>query len=166
MYAVFSISHLHQPFNEFYVKTWCDYQKLKDALKNTDRILYLADNAGETLFDRLLIEELNREVIYAVKEKPIINDALVEDAIFCGLDKVARVISCGSDAPATVLNLCSKAFLEIYEDSKLIISKGQGNYEALNGEKKLMFFLFKAKCPVVAKDINCQIGDIILKRRS
>lgn len=142
----------------------CDYREFKEALHNTKQILYLADNAGEVVFDRILIEELNREVIYVVRDKPVINDALIEDAKFCGIDKIASVVTNGSDAPGTILDLCSKDFLNLYAKAKLIISKGQGNFEGLVGRSDApIFFLFKAKCPVIANDIGCKVGDIILK---
>lgn len=141
-----------------------DYQEFKGILKNTKQILYLADNAGEVVFDRVLIEELNRDVIYVVRNKPVINDALIEDAKFCGIDKIARVISSGSDAPGTILDLCSSDFLSLYVKAKLIISKGQGNFEGLTGKSNApVFFLFKAKCPVIANDIGCKVDDIVLK---
>ena len=143
------------------------FSHFKQVLGKAGTILYLADNAGETLFDRILIEEIKRsykdkKLIYAVKDKPVINDALVEDAYKCGIDKIARVISCGSDAPGTVLSLCSKDFLKVYKQSDMIISKGQGNFEALSQQKRPIFFLFMAKCPVVSKDVGCNVGDIIL----
>ncbi len=142
----------------------CDYREFKEALHNTKQILYLADNAGEVVFDRILIEELNREVIYVVRDRPVINDALIEDAKFCGIDKIASVATNGSDAPGTILDLCSKDFLNLYAKAKLIISKGQGNFEGLVGRSDApIFFLFKAKCPVIANDIGCKVGDIILK---
>jgi len=140
-----------------------DYSDFKQALDNAESILYLGDNAGEIVFDKLLIEELGKNVIYVVRDKPIINDALVEDAYDCGVDKIAKVISSGSDAPGTVLNLCSKEFLEIYHEAPLIISKGQGNFETLSEETAPIFFLLKIKCPVIAKDIGCKVNDMILK---
>jgi len=148
-------------------KTIFDYAKFKRALILAKTILYLADNAGETVFDRILIEEIkkfdaNKRIIYAVKEKPVINDALIEDALACGIDKIAEVISSGSDAPGTVLSLCSKEFLAVYRKVDMVISKGQGNFEALSGAQRSVFFLFMAKCPVIAKDVGCKVGDIIL----
>jgi len=140
-----------------------DYAEFKSALEDVDEILYLADNAGEVVFDRILIEELNKRVIYVVRDKPIINDATIEDALFCKMDEVARVISSGRDAPGTILRYCSKGFLEYYRRAKLIIGKGQGNYETLSEEKKAIFFLLKAKCPIIAEDLGCKTGDIILK---
>jgi len=140
-----------------------NYTEFKKALRKTNEVLYIADNAGEVAFDRVLIEELNKKVIYVTRGKPIINDATVDDALFCGIDKVAKVISSGSDAPGTVLSHCSDEFLNYYNEAKLIIAKGQGNYETLSEEKKSIFFLLKAKCPVIAKDLGCKTGDMILK---
>ena len=145
-----------------------DYVKFKRILKQAKRILYLADNAGEVVFDRILIERIKsmdegKEIIYAVKEKPVINDALEQDAIACGIEKTAQVISSGSDAPGTVLSLCSNKFLSIYRRTDMIISKGQGNFEALSNAKRPVFFLFIAKCPIIAKDVGCKVGDVILR---
>ncbi|MCK4859503.1 MAG: DUF89 family protein [Candidatus Omnitrophica bacterium] len=144
-----------------------DYPGFKTALKKAKTILYLADNAGEVVFDRILIEEIKRldeekEIIYAVKEKPIINDALAEDALVCGIEKQAKIISSGSDAPGTVLSLCTKEFLKVYKKADMVISKGQGNFEALSKAKRPIFFLFMAKCPVIAQDVGCKLGDVIL----
>ncbi len=145
------------------------YQEFKEILSKVNHIIYLADNAGEVVFDRLLIEELveklEKQVIYVVRGKPIINDALIEDAIFCGINKVAKITSSGSDAPGTILKYCSSEFIELYQKAELIISKGQGNYESLSEEDKSIFFLFKAKCMVIAKDIGCNVGDMVLVGR-
>ena len=142
------------------------YKQFKKALNKVNNIIYLADNAGEVVFDRLLIEELveelGKEVIYVVKGKPIINDALIEDALFCGINKASKITSSGSDAPGTILKYCSPEFMELYQEAELIISKGQGNYESLSEEDKSIFFLFRAKCPVIAKDVGCKVGDMIL----
>ena len=148
-----------------------NYPKFKRALKKAKTILYIGDNAGETVFDRILIEEIknlckDKRIIYAVKGKPIINDALAEDAYQCGIDKVAEIVSTGLNLPGTVLSLCSQKFLKIFKDADIVISKGQGNFEALSEgirkTKKQVFFLFMAKCDVVARHVGCKLGDIIL----
>ena len=144
-----------------------NYPEFKRALRKARTVLYLGDNAGETVFDRILIEEIKnlykgKRIIYAVKEKPIINDALVEDAEKCGIGKTAEIISSGLDIPGTVLSLCSKKFLKIFKNTDMVISKGQGNFEALSYAKKPIFFLFMAKCPVVAMHVGCNVGDVIL----
>ena len=145
------------------------YKQFKEALNKVNSIIYLADNAGEVVFDRLLIEELveelRKQVVYVVRGKPIINDALIEDAIFCRINKVAKITSSGSDAPGTILKYCTPEFIELYQDAELIISKGQGNYEALSEEDKSIFFLFRAKCPVIAEDVGCNVGDMVLVGR-
>lgn len=149
-----------------------EYKKFKDTLIASNTILYLADNAGEIVFDRLLLELIhskypNKKVIFAVKEKPIINDAVLKDAYDCHIDEFAELISSGSDAPGTVLDLCNSEFMEIYKSADMIISKGQGNFEALSNTDRPIFFLFMAKCQVIADDISsriaeCQVGNVIL----
>jgi uncharacterized protein with ATP-grasp and redox domains len=132
------------------------------ALEKTESVLYLGDNAGETVFDRILIEELGKPVVYAVRESPIINDAVREDAVAAGLDGVAEIVSSGCAAPGTIPRLCSEAFRERLRSARFIISKGQGNYEGLSGENLPVYFLLKAKCRVIARDIGVEQGGIIL----
>ena len=140
------------------------YLEFCEALNKANTILFIGDNAGETVFDRLLIEKLGKPVMYAVRERPIINDAIFEDAVEAGIDKVAEIFSSGCDAPGCILSLCSDEFLELYNSAELIISKGQGNYEGLSDEHRPIFFLLKAKCSVVAADIGVPQGSILLKR--
>lgn len=140
-----------------------DYGSFKDRLDEVHEILYIGDNAGESVFDRILIEEINKPVIYIVRDAPVINDATYEDAVQAGIDKVAAILSSGTDAPGTILETCSSEFKEVYDNSKFIISKGQGNYEALSDERRPIFFLLKTKCHVIAGDIGVSEGDIVLK---
>lgn len=140
------------------------YQAFCKALNEASTILFIGDNAGETVFDRLLIEKLGKPVTYAVRERPIINDAIFEDAVEAGIDKVAEIFSSGCDAPGCILSLCSDEFLELYNSAELIISKGQGNYEGLSDEHRPIFFLLKAKCHVVAADIGVPQGSMVLKK--
>ena len=138
--------------------------KFKDDIDHSASILYLTDNAGEIVFDRLLIEQLPmHKITVAVKGSPVINDATMDDAVQAGLTKIVKVIDNGSDGPGTLLDTCSKDFLQCFQDSDLIISKGQGNYESLSSiQNKNIYFLLKAKCPVIASDIGCDIGQMIL----
>lgn len=142
----------------------CDYDEFRETLEEAKDILYLADNAGETVFDRLLIDEMRKPVRYVVRERPVINDATAEDAVLSGLDRVAEIISSGCDAPGTVLKFCSKEFLKIYTNADMIVSKGQGNYEALSQQNRPLFYLLKAKCPIIARDIGTQEGSTILMK--
>lgn len=140
-----------------------DYESFKERLGQVDEVLYLGDNAGESVFDKILIEELKKPVTYAVREIPVINDVTWDDALMAGLDEVATIISSGTNAPGTILKTCSSEFMEIYENSDMVISKGQGNYEALSEDKRPIFFLLKVKCHVIASDLDVKEGDIVLK---
>ena len=142
----------------------CDYEKFKAKLNESNEILYIGDNAGECVFDRVLIEEMKKPVTYVVRDVPIINDATYEDAVQAGIDKVATIISSGTDAPGTILETCNPEFKKVYDGAKFIISKGQGNYEALSNERGPIFFLLKVKCHIIANDIGVDKGDIVLKK--
>jgi uncharacterized protein with ATP-grasp and redox domains len=142
-----------------------DLAAFRDTISRAARILYLTDNAGEIVFDRLLIEQLPREKITAgVRGFPILNDATMSDALATGLTKVVKVIDNGSDAPGTSLKDCSPEFRNCFEEADLVIAKGQGNYETLDESKKEIFFLLKIKCPVIARDIGCDLGSLVLKK--
>jgi len=139
-------------------------EKLHDLINSSSAILYLADNAGETVFDRLLIESFSVPVTYVVKGKPILNDATIEDAIDAGLDKCSRVIDNGSDAPGTVIGSCSESFRAEFESAEVVIAKGQANYESLSNAGKHVFCLLQAKCQVIAQDIGVPLNSIVLRQ--
>lgn len=144
-----------------------DYGDFKRELNETDTILYISDNAGEIVFDRVLIEvlkKLGKKVIVAVRGEPILNDATLEDAREAGIHEVAELITTGSPYPGTFLNSVSKEFLEIYRNTKLKIAKGQGNFETLSSENGGLYFLFMVKCPVIAKELGVPTGSIILMK--
>jgi len=146
-----------------------NYLSFKNHVIDSRLILYLGDNTGEIVFDRILVEELKKigakRIIFVVREKPIINDVTKEDAEFVGMDKIVEVLSNGSDAPATILSDCASSFKMLFQKADMIIAKGQGNYESLSDEKKNIFFLLKAKCPIVADHLKVSVGDSILKER-
>ena len=140
-----------------------DFEQFSKAVENANYILYLGDNAGESVFDKLLIETIGKKTIYAVREVPVINDVIIQDAIDSGLDEVAEIISSGSPAPGTLLHKCNSEFMDLYKNADVVISKGQGNYEGLSEANRSIFFLLKAKCQVIARDLNVPVGSIILK---
>ena len=141
-----------------------DLEALRIAINEVDEILYLSDNTGETVFDRILIETMGKPVVYAVKDAPILNDATVADAQAAGLDKVATVVSCGGRYPGTLLQHCSSEFIERFRKAQLIISKGMGNYEALSAEDAPIFFLLQVKCDMVGADLAVPKGSIVVKK--
>lgn len=141
-----------------------DGAAFRETLSKAGQVLYLADNAGETVFDRLLIETLDVPVIYAVKGGPTLNDATREDALAARLDRVAEIVSTGSDAPGTILHRCSEEFRHLYDQAELIIAKGQANYETLSEEGSRVFLLLQVKCPVIARDVGVPVGSIVLRQ--
>ncbi|MCP3874100.1 MAG: DUF89 family protein [Desulfobacteraceae bacterium] len=137
---------------------------LHDAAKKAEKILWLADNAGEIVFDKLLLKKMDQDkIIYAVRGGPTQNDATIEDAEYVGLTKMVRVIDTGASIPGVLLDYCSDDFIKHYHQADLIISKGQGNFETLDHQDNRIFFLFKAKCPVVADYAGCKLNDIVIK---
>jgi len=140
-----------------------DFFEFARALSSARRVLYLGDNAGEIVFDRILIEEFrDKEVIFAVKGAPILNDATLEDAWAVGIDNVAEVISNGSPMIGTNLQTCSAEFQREFWAADLIIGKGQGNFETLDGVKAPLFFILRAKCEEVANELGVRAGDVVL----
>lgn len=128
-------------------------------LEEADSILYLGDNCGEVVFDRLLLEQLPlKKITFAVRGNPVLNDITYDDARETGIDRLVPVIDNGSDAPGTVPSLVSPQFKQRMEQADLIISKGQGNYEGLNETPGNFRFLFKAKCAVVARHCAVPVG--------
>ncbi|WP_372807382.1 DUF89 domain-containing protein [Pontiella sp.] len=128
-------------------------------------ILYLGDNCGEAVLDRLLIEQLPTEkVVYAVRGKPILNDITPVEVPQVGIDQLCRVIDNGSDAPGTLLDRCSPEFRAWFDRADMIVSKGQGNFETLQDCGREIFFLMKVKCEVVAAETGLPIGSIYFRR--
>jgi len=142
-----------------------DLPALKAALRHAHRVLYLGDNAGEIVFDKVLIEEIaatGAEVTFAVKDRPILNDVTEEDAQAVGMGEVARVISTGSGEIGVPLEDCSAAFHDEFAVAELIISKGQGNFESLDDVPAPVFFILKAKCEVTAAALDVHLGEMVL----
>jgi uncharacterized protein with ATP-grasp and redox domains len=140
-----------------------DYSLFRQELAKARSVLHLGDNAGESVFDKLLIRELKKPVIFVVRDRPVINDVTRNDAIASGIPEVAEIISSGSSAPGTILNRCSPEFLDVFNNADMVISKGQGNFEGLSDTHRPVFFMLKAKCKVIADNLGVKKGDIILK---
>ena len=143
-------------------------EKLKAEIEKAETVLYLGDNAGEIVLDKLFIETINHKNLYfAVRDKAVINDATIEDAIETGMDKVAKVISNGDNSPSTVLSRVSDEFKELYDKADVIISKGMGNLESLlhNGNKKI-YFLLMIKCEPIAELTGTKKNDFVVFQNS
>lgn len=147
---------LHQPLDRAAVA------RLKQAMDEAPHILYLGDNCGEIVFDRLLVERYREKITFAVRGGPILNDATREDAIAAGLTDLVPVIDTGDAAPGVLLEHCSATFREAFAAAPLIIAKGQGNFETLGSSPRPIIFLLKAKCQVVARDLGVDLGGLVV----
>lgn len=139
---------------------------LRDRLYTARTVLFLGDNAGETVFDRLFISRFpgNSEVFYAVKGGAVINDATTEDAIASGLQEVAKIVSNGTDIPGTMLEDTSPEFQALFAEADVVISKGQGNFETLNDAEREVFFLLQIKCASLARRNGFCQGDWVVAK--
>ena len=146
----------------------CDYDDFLKDIKNSKLILYIADNTGEHIYDKLLLEVLtktykDKEFVYVTRGKPIINDVTILEAKKAVIDKVCKVVSSGVDTPGLDLSRALKKFLKLFKKSDMVIAKGMGNYETMYGViDKKAYFLFKVKCNVVARSLKKEVGDIML----
>ena len=139
-------------------------KELREKIKEAKKILYLGDNAGEIVFDKLFIEiMMHHDVTYVVKGGPVLNDATIEDAIAVGMDLSADIISNGFDAPSTILSNSSQEFVNKFNEADLIISKGQGNFEGLAGyHDPRVFYLLMAKCDVISEILKVKKGSFVV----
>ncbi len=146
-----------------------DADKAYELAQKAGKVLYLADNAGEIVFDTLLVEQLKNmglHVTFAVKSAPVINDATMEDVAFTGMDKLAdEVITTGADAVGLQLKLVSSEFMKVYDQAKLVFAKGMGYAETLTEYqlKKPHFLMFRTKCQPVANYFCAPRGKNIAK---
>lgn len=134
-----------------------DYEQLRADFTKATKILFITDNAGEIVLDKLLIELLvqkGKKVIVVAKEKPILNDATVNDAKYVGLDKISKVIGIGEGHVGTPYPSGNLIFDKAISTADVVISKGQANFETLFDIKRSIYFFFVVKCAAVASFLN------------
>lgn len=154
------LEELEKPFSI------CDKDAFVKDIWGAKTILILGDNAGEVVFDTFLVDHLSRDynIIYAVRDAPIINDATIEDVRKTNIGKHSEVISSGCGMPGTVIEFCSEEFQEIFQRADSVISKGQGNFEALSQATRPIYFLLKAKCYRIATALDVEVDAYVFKR--
>jgi len=167
-FAVPSVFDLEEEIKNFFKTPFAYYDEaiFERFLVPGKTALYLADNAGEIVFDKFLVRELKErglKVVLAVRGAPILNDATVEDAIKTGIaELVDEVIDSGSDIIGIDLDRAPEKFREHWKRAYFVISKGQANFETLDGiYDKDIFFILKAKCNPVARELKCKKGELI-----
>lgn len=144
-------------------------EEFRAELRPGRKLLYLGDNAGEIVFDTLLVEMLTGygvDLTYTVKSGPIINDATMQDARDVGMTGLARVIETGSADIGVGWRNVSDEFRTAFETADIILAKGHGNFETCNDRSENIYFLLKAKCTMVAQELCVTLGDIVFKHSS
>lgn len=158
-------------FNETMEKEFSTevFNQLKDDISQAGTLLYLGDNAGEIVCDKLFIEVIKHaypelKIYFATRGGPVINDITEQDAVDVGIGEYATVINNGTDIPGTVLAACSDEFLRIFDQAQVIISKGQGNFESLVDEpRKKIYFIFLCKCHLFEKKLTLKKHDLVFQ---
>jgi uncharacterized protein with ATP-grasp and redox domains len=147
-----------------------DFSALKRALKKAKKIVYISDNAGEEIFDKIYIKFIksyfvDMQIYYFTRGKPIINDITYQEALTSKMDEVAIVVDSGVPTPGFVPELANKKAMSIFKEADFIIAKGMGNYECLSEYRGLdIFYLFKVKCSVVGEHVNAPLGALVCKK--
>ena len=146
------------------------FVSLASALKDADKLLYLGDNAGEIVFDKIFIRTIKEcyphlQIDFATRGEPIMNDITEEDAYMVGIDEYAHIINNGTDIPGTILEHCSDSFVNVFNEADVIISKGQGNFESLygNGYNNL-YYIFLCKCDLFMDRFGARRNDLVLMK--
>lgn len=143
---------------------------LKSDLQAARKLLYLGDNAGEIVFDKMFIRAITAEypdlqVDFATRGAAVLNDVTEEDAYFIGMDTCAHIINNGTDIPGTVLEHCSNSFNLAYNNADVVIAKGQGNFESLYGTGRgNLYYIFLCKCNLFMERCGVLRNDIVLMK--
>lgn len=140
-------------------------KKLEEVLREADTILFLTDNCGEIVFDTLLLKQIverDKTVVISPKEEPILNDATVEDVIEMGLDEYGVVIPHTRDQQGLTVQTMAEGFIDVWDNSDLVIAKGMSYYQTLFGVRENIAFLLRANCEPVARSLGVKRGDNVL----
>ena len=139
-------------------------EDLERRIAAAGSVLFLADNAGELVLDRPLLEIIGRDrLTVAVRGEPVLNDVTLDDAERSGLMDRYRVISNGAGVPGTWLDLCSEEFVAAFEAADLVIAKGQGNFETLHRVERPVRFLFLVKCGALSQMLGIPVGTPVMR---
>ncbi len=138
--------------------------RLREEIESAESVLYIGDNAGEIVLDKLFVNVIGPDkVTFVVRGAPVINDITLEDAYNVGLDSMCRIISTGSDVPGVDLDDASEQFVELFDSSDVVIAKGQGNFETLyKTANRSVFFLMRVKCDVISRMSGTDVGAAVV----
>jgi len=164
---IYDFSKLFDPIDNIKL-TLNDYERFIKIFFKSKSVLFIADNAGEAVFDRLFMEQMKKQnqkctIFYAVRSAPAINDILKDEAKYVGINLFGNIIESGSSFAGTRIARSTKEFKSVFDSADLIISKGQGNFETLESENQQdkILFVFKVKCEVVARSVGLDLGSLV-----
>jgi hypothetical protein len=146
-----------------------EYERFRDDLLGANRLVYLLDNAGEIVMDKVFIETIkgiypDLSITAIVRGEDVYNDATLEDAQLVGLTEVVPTIGNGTDYPGTELDRLPPDVLKIIKSADLILAKGQGNFESLEGRGLNIYFAFLCKCDLFTKRFQLERYSGVLMR--
>lgn len=140
-----------------------DSQSLRRDLDRAQSVLYVGDNCGEIVLDKLFIEAIGHpDMTLAVRDTPVLNDATLEDAYMIGMDKHASLITTGDDAPGAVWETASQSFKDRLRSADVVLAKGQGNLEGLIEIEAPIYYILVVKCPLIGKRLGVETGDFVV----
>ncbi|KPJ48805.1 hypothetical protein AMJ40_06835, partial [candidate division TA06 bacterium DG_26] len=139
-----------------------DIHLFEEKRRHARSLLWIADNAGESVFDKLVLEQLTGlELWIGVKGGAVLNDVTLEDAVSSGLNELGRLVTTGSNCLGVLPGKSSREFLSLLDNADLVVAKGHANFETLDTYGREIFFLLKAKCEVVAQELGVEVGDTV-----
>ncbi len=138
----------------------------REKIQAAKSLLFISDNAGEIIFDRILLETLNKSLkkIVSVKSGPVLNDITIDDVYSTGIENTAEIIETGSSSLGIIWEDVSDMFKDIYKKADIVIAKGHANIETLDDADREIFFLLKAKCNVVAEELGVPVNSFVFTR--
>ncbi len=152
----------------------CNQNELKlfkKELQNAKSLVYLADNCGEIVFDKILVKTIlelypNLDITFMVRGGEVLNDVTMVDAVEVGITKIVKVISNGAPVAGTPLDMISQEAKTIINSADIIVSKGQGNFESLLGEGLNPYYLFMCKCEMFVERFNLKRLECVFSKES
>lgn len=143
-----------------------DSESLKRSLVNARSLLYIGDNCGEIVLDRIFMENLDvAEKTFVVRGGPVINDITLDDARMVKMEEVARIVTTGDDSPGAVWENTSGEFRKLFREADVVIAKGQGNLEGLiEIEHEHIYYMLVTKCELIADRIGTGKGAFVIRK--
>jgi len=138
---------------------------LKTDLMNAEKIVYVGDNCGEIVLDKLLVDTIGHQhITFVVRQSPVLNDATLEDAHMVGLHENTELITTGDDSPGAVWETASDEFRHELQSADVVLAKGQGNLEGLIDVHAPIYFILVVKCKLIGNRIGAKTGDFVITR--